>query len=229
MQTAAKPLVENKDLVIQEIDSETLVYDLKVSRAYYRHDIRTIIVRLIIIIAAWSMSPERLFSQEKEDVNLMPRWLKNHMDYMTRGTGQWIADNSKFKTKNEPFDEYGIIWKWGIGKKSMRGRLYGLRNRKEIASFWEFHLFWHPTKRKAILQQFGGNGILGVGEIQNVNSTRRIERKSEMTFHSLTGKTWKDRHRIFEDKDAHETTSYSFKNNSWVQRRNYKWRREPKK
>ena len=41
----------------------------------------------------------------------IPGWLAEHFRYMTNGTGRWIADNSKYRSTGEPFDEYGIEWK----------------------------------------------------------------------------------------------------------------------
>ncbi|MDH4070992.1 MAG: hypothetical protein OEV30_11280, partial [Ignavibacteria bacterium] len=31
-----------------------------------------------------------------------PRWFGEHMEYMTGGTGRWIADNTPFISETEP-------------------------------------------------------------------------------------------------------------------------------
>jgi hypothetical protein len=42
-------------------------------------------------------------------------------------------------------DAYGITWEWGLNKKSPVDRLYGLRDGKEVGTFWEFREFWHRS------------------------------------------------------------------------------------
>ncbi len=160
--------------------------------------------------------------------NTMPKWLQEHMEYMTEGTGRWITDNSKYKSEKEPFDEYGLQWKWGIGKKSIKGRLFALKDKKEVATFWEFSLFWHPKKRQATLQQFGGTGVFGIGEMRNIKMGNITERMTEMTFYNLNGTSWKDLHKVFEKKDEHRTISFGFKDGSWAKQREYVWKREVK-
>ena len=163
------------------------------------------------------------FAQNKTEP--MPKWLTEHMTYMTEGTGVWIADNSKYESENEPFDEYGTEWKWGIGKKGITGRLFALKDKKEVATFWEFRMFWHPKKRKAVLQQFSGSGIVGIGEMRNVETGGFTERMSEMTFYNLDGTSWKDLHKVLEKPNEHETTSFKFDDGSWIKQRNYVWKR----
>ncbi len=127
-----------------------------------------IFLLLLVLLVCLSLFGNS-FAQTKDTP--MPKWLQEHMNFITAGTGIWITDNSRFKNENEPFDEYGTEWKWGIGKKSITGRLFGLKDQKEAGDLWEFRLFWHPQERKAILQQFGGNGIVGIGEMRNIEST----------------------------------------------------------
>ncbi len=181
---------------------------------------------LILIIA--SVSQLNIAQQTPKETKKMPDWVKKHMSYMTEGTGRWIADNSEFKSANEPYDKYCVEWKWGIGKQSIKGRLFGIQREKETAEFWEFYLFWHPQKQKVIIQQISGNGILGVGEIINVESGGKTERMSQMTFFTPDGKSWKDLHKIFEDENEHQTTSFVLKNSTWNKQRSYIWKRVAK-
>ena len=83
------------------------------------------------------------------------------------GGGSWLADNSNFKNENEPFDAYGTEWEWGIGKMSMQEESFvAVKDGNEDATFWEYLVFWNPNEKKAVFQQFGGGGIVGVGEIK---------------------------------------------------------------
>jgi hypothetical protein len=84
-------------------------------------------------------------------------------DNWERLIGTWIADNSAFKDANDTTDAYGIDWSWGLGRKSLIGRLYGIKDGKEIGTFWEFREFWDPGQGQVMATQFGGNGTYGVG------------------------------------------------------------------
>lgn len=182
----------------------------------------------LLILITTVISYSAIAQQGSAETKRMPEWVKAHMGYMTEGTGRWVADNSKFKSVSEPYDQYGVEWKWGIGKQSIKGRLFGMQKEKEIAEFWEFYLFWHPQKQKVIIQQISGNGIVGIGEIVNVESEKKIERMSQMIFFSPDGKSWSDLHRIFEDKNEHQTTSFILKNSTWNKQRSYIWKRVTK-
>ncbi|MEZ5344820.1 MAG: hypothetical protein R2681_04600 [Pyrinomonadaceae bacterium] len=166
------------------------------------------------------------FGQNTDDQ--MPEWLREHMEFMTAGTGRWTTDNSKYMSENEPFDEYGTEWKWGIGKKSIKGRLFGLKDNKEAGDFWEFYLYWHPQKRAAILQQLNSAGVFGSGEMRSVESGDAVERMTEMTFFAPGGTQWKDLHKIRENRDEHNTVSFLLKDGNWSRQREYVWKRTAK-
>lgn len=161
--------------------------------------------------------------------SLMPKWLQEHMTYITQGTGRWITDNSKYKGEKEQSDEYGTEWEWGVRRRSIKGRLFGLKDKKEVATFWEYRLFWHPKEHRAILQQFGGNGVFGIGEMRYVKTDKHSEIMTEMTFYSPNGKSWKDLHRVTGTKDKHQTSSFFYKDGSWREKRNYTWIRSRSK
>lgn len=168
-------------------------------------------------------------SQNNPDQAGMPQWLKSHFEFMTEGTGRWITDNSKFKSENEPFDEYGTEWAWGVGKKSIKGRLFGLKDKKEVATFWEYRVFWHPLEKRAVFQQFGAGGVFGIGEMRVIGlPDGKSENLTEATFYNPDGTNRKDLHKLTENKDEHTTQSFSFENGSWELRRIYIWRRAPK-
>ena len=46
--------------------------------------------------------------------------------------GTWIADNSQYKSDLDTLEAYGIQWTWGLTKKSMVGRLYGIKGGKDV-------------------------------------------------------------------------------------------------
>lgn len=178
---------------------------------------------ITLLIFTFSAVP---FVRAQKTAEPMPNWVQEHFAFMTQGSGRWITDNSTYKSKDEPFDAYGTEWKWGVGKKSIRGRLFALKDKQEVATFWEYQLFWHPQERRVVFEQFGGSGVYGSGELRNITSADQTERITEMIFYSPDGTSWRDLHRLFESKDSHQTISYDFKDGSWEQGRTYIWKLE---
>lgn len=147
-----------------------------------------------------------------------PDWV--HED-MARSVGMWIGDNSEYQSEQEPFDQYGIEWSWGLGEKTLRGRLFGLKDGEEQGTFWEFIQFWDPAKQKVMVYQFGGDGTVGKGELEWVDehSTRLLQ-----TFTSLNGSSFTAGHRT--TTDGSEQTGISFDvdaDGNWTPRRSYLW------
>ena len=159
----------------------------------------------------------------------MPKWLQDHFAFMTEGTGRWVTDNSKYKNENEPFDEYVTEWSWGVGKQSIKGRLFALKDKKEVATFWEYRVFWHPQERRVVFEQFGAGGVFGTGEMRVVELAEgKFENNVELIFYAPNGSSWKDLHKLTENKSEHTTQSYVFKDGSWEMKRTYIWRLMPK-
>ncbi len=180
----------------------------------------------LTLFAGWARSisgekPETAAIQE----NSLPAWLQTHMEFMTRGDGFWVADNSRYKNENEPYDGYALEWKWGIGKKSIVGRLTGLKAGVETGLFWEYRLIWHPGEKQAVLYQFGGDGTFGSGPLRPGNEGTS---ELEQTFFSPNGASWKGRHESKDDGDEHLTTSFLFDDGEWQKSRDYVWRRTKK-
>lgn len=156
----------------------------------------------------------------------MPSWLKDHFVYMTEGNGVWITDNALFKSEQEPFDQYATVWKWGVGQQSIVGRLYALKNNKEVASFWEYRVFWHPHKQSVVFEQFGGSGVIGEAEMRMDSSQILVKSYIvDMVFYAFQGVSWRDRHIFTEQGDQHLTQSFEFKDGKWLAKRSYIWKR----
>ncbi len=176
-------------------------------------------------ISAQSTEPVKPQGQSSAAQAVMPKWLTEHFEFLVSGKGRWIADNAKFKSEREPFDEYGMEWTWGLGKKSLKGRLFGLRDKKELGTFWEFIIFWHPTQRRVIAQQFNGGGIFGEGEMKMVQSEGKAVIELDQTFHGPDGAIWKQRHQNIDGKDEFHAQNFDFVNGKWNPDRIYVWKR----
>jgi hypothetical protein len=178
---------------------------------------------LVCLLVFTIAGPDNVTAQSQSP----PDWLNQHMSFMAEGTGVWIADNTPFKSENEPFDAYATEWKWGVGRQSINGRLYAIQDGKEVNSFWEYHVFWHPAERKALFYQIGSGGAVGIGEMRTIDSESGAERTTEMIFYAPDGSSWKDLHRLVESDGEHTTASFGFEDGRWTLQRRYIWKLQP--
>ncbi len=152
----------------------------------------------------------------------IPEWFARHMEYLTQESGIWIADNSEYKSDSEPYEAYGIQWQWGFNKKSIKGRLYGIKEGKDIGSFWEFHTFWHPGENRVIANQYGSDGTFGTGSM--------TPKELEQTFFNPDGSSYKSGHRSEIKGDTQHSRSFRIsEHGEWVPLRFYIWKLQPTK
>ncbi len=152
----------------------------------------------------------------------IPDWVLANWEKLV---GTWVADNEAYKNAEDTMDAYGIEWEWGLGKKSLVGRLYGIRDGLEAGTFWEFREFWHPGENRLIATQFGSDGTYGAGPHE-----RKAEGATEMlqTFCPATGAPFRVGHRSKLEGDVHTTQSFDVSEDGlWKDRRTYVWRRKP--
>lgn len=155
-----------------------------------------------------------------------PQWYLDDIARLTTEGGRWIADNSAYKSESEPFDAYGTEWRSGFDGDTMTGRLFGLKDGKEIAfDFWEFRQYWHPGDKRAVVEQFGWGGALGVGTLVQAPSGTY----SDQQFYNADGTLTRTGHASeFPDADTHVTQSYDIVDGEKTPRRKYIWKRQPK-
>lgn len=163
-------------------------------------------------------TPRNKSPNARDDI---PAWVHEHLSMMI---GRWVADNATYQSEEEPYEAYGIEWSWGLGEKSVTGRLFGLQDGQETGAFWEFRVFWHPGEQHLKLYQFGGNGTVGVGAIDVID-----EHKTEalQTFYNPDGTQTQIGHR--EERTEGVNHSHSFNVNEdgvWTPRRSYVWHRQ---
>ena len=143
-----------------------------------------------------------------------------------RQIGTWVADNSAYRSEDDPHDAFSIEWRWGIGQTSVVGRLYGIQGGRDIATYWEFREYWHPGERRLVPMQFGADGAVGIG-------TRELQAggRSEMLqtlFHPATGVIERIGHRSELSGDTHVTRSFNVSaDGTRTDRRTYTWVRQP--
>lgn len=154
-----------------------------------------------------------------------PPWFRDHMEYMTRSGGRWVADNAAYRNESERFDAYVVEWRWGIGERSLIGRLHGRTGGEDSPAFWEFRVFWDPAGRRVVVQQFGPSGTVGIGEMHLFERGRV---RMEQSFSDPGGAAYRVGHASRElTEDKHETRSFDLAvDGTRKNRRRYEWVRE---
>jgi hypothetical protein len=147
------------------------------------------------------------------------------LSYWQQLVGTWVADNSKFKNETDTMDAYGIEWEWGLGQKSLIGRLYGIKAGKEVATFWEFREFWHPGEARLMATQHAGDGTYGTGPHEvNADGTSEMV---QTFFDPEAGTRTTVGHRSKLEGNVHTTSSFTVDERGvWTPRRTYVWRRQ---
>ena len=148
----------------------------------------------------------------------IPDWF---VENMKASTGTWITDNTSYQNQNEPFDQYGMHWDWGVGKQSITGKLYGLINGKKQGVLWEFRQYWDYGKNRGVIIQYGADGTVGKGPL-----TLKNDQISELIqeFVAPNGKKTIHGHRSTLKDGELITTSFDIDSQgAWQKRRTYNW------
>ncbi|MGH9861572.1 MAG: hypothetical protein ACRD5F_16255 [Candidatus Acidiferrales bacterium] len=139
---------------------------------------------------------------------------------MTQGTGTWIADNSAYKSNDEPWDAYKLEWKLVLGKKLLKGRMLVIKDGKDVGAIWEFLSYWHPKEQRVVMSQWGSDGTYGTGTI-----TDRSKNESVMQFFHPDGNGARVGHRMDRRKAEEHSQSFDISDDGvWKKRRQYIWK-----
>lgn len=149
-------------------------------------------------------------------------WFLDEIAKLTGSGGRWIADNSSYKSEQEPYEAYGIEWRAAFDGTTMSGRLFGIVDGKEVADFWEFRQYWDSQRNEAVLQQFGWGAAVGIGKVWREGEVT----KSDQIFHSPGRESRRTGHRSsFPTEDTHLNESFDIEGESWKPNRSYTWKR----
>ncbi|NNE40514.1 MAG: hypothetical protein HKN14_06310 [Marinicaulis sp.] len=149
-------------------------------------------------------------------------WLIDDIAHMAAEGGKWVASNEAYMTENEPFEAYAMEWKAGLSPATMTGRLYGVKDGEPTGDFWRFRQYWHPGKAKAVLEQFGAGGAVGVGTSWPIEGGF----ESIQTFYRGGAPARETGHRSNNpDEDIHITESFNIVDGEWKSNRIYMWKR----
>ncbi len=153
----------------------------------------------------------------------IPEWLKKDWALRTQGNGTWIADNAKFKNKQEPYDAYGLQWTYGLGKNHVKGRMFNIVNGQSVGSTWNFLEYWDPKSKEVKVVQIGSDGTVGHGKIWREKEGRMKEQQS---FSSPAGVSFETGHLLWIEEGAQHTQSFLITNGEWNKSRSYVWKKQ---
>ncbi|MGH9790448.1 MAG: hypothetical protein ACRD5W_04490, partial [Candidatus Acidiferrales bacterium] len=143
-------------------------------------------------------------------------------EYYTQGTGKWIAENP-YKNENEPWDAYRLEWTWGLGKKTLRGRLLAMKDGRDGGIIFEYLSYWHPKERRVVLNQWGSDGTYGTGTMK---TTGDHTTESQQVFFNPDGSEFRIGHRAEKLQGEARLQSYSVSADGvWEKTRQYVWKR----
>lgn len=164
-----------------------------------------------------------LSAQHTQGQNI-PVWVIEHWEIMVNDDRPWIADNSAYTSENEIYEAYGMKWEWGLGNKSIKGRLYGIIDDKDVGAFWEFHSVWHPGEKSVKDFQFGSDETLGIGTLIQ---TGPASVEQAMEFFAPDGSSYKMGHRVeIKNGERHSKSFFIDADGQWQERRFYIWKTE---
>lgn len=148
----------------------------------------------------------------------IPDWFLSNLKNQI---GVWITNNETYKSKDEPYNRYKLVWKWGVDKTSMTGQLYGIIDDKGPIKLWEYIQYWDSEKKEAIAFQAGYNGLTGVGKLlPTINNEITVIQK----FNSPSGKSFEEKHIVRLRDNIKKTISfYRDENGNWKKNRSYEW------
>lgn len=131
-----------------------------------------------------------------------PGWWAGHVDYISREGGTWVTPNPAAAGDPAAPDSFGMTWTATNDGYGLSGRLYGLKDGREVAEFWTFREFYHPGDGRIIFEQWGGPGAYGLGEtVMTGPGAFRIDQ----TFWLADGRNWRERHEAAEGPGGYET------------------------
>lgn len=176
-------------------------------------------MKVLMLTLCCCLATSGLFGQDPSGQPI-PEWLTEKWAEQTQNNGTWLADNSKYQSVQEPFDAYGIQWEYGLGKKHLRGRLYALKDGKEVGTIWSFTEFWDPRDAVVRIVQLGSDGTLGQGTLwrEADGST-----KEQQLFVSPQGPFFETGHHAWMENGAQHTRSYRIADGKWEEHRHYIW------
>lgn len=151
-----------------------------------------------------------------------PDWWGEHVRFMSADGGTWVTPNAKAEKPDDP-DAYAMTWTAASAGRLLNGRLYGLKDGREVAEYWTFKEFYHPGEGRVVVQQWSSWGVYGEGETTCPAPNRG---QLDQTFWLADGRHWREGHRTLENGDEYVTEVYDIDaDGKWSLRDSNTWKR----
>jgi len=155
-----------------------------------------------------------------------PEWLLEEMRRLVTSGQAWITDNAQYMSDDEQWEQYGMQWQWEPDSTAIVGRLFGLIDGEDRATFWEMRMYWDEGRQVARLwQKHRRTGVVGDGTTRRTGNG--IETEAVQTFTGQDGVDRRVRHLATTTEDTHDTRSFDWVDGQWQVRRHYVWRKLP--
>ena len=177
----------------------------------------------ILLLLGAPQAPAQDAAKAASPPGAPPPWVEQDWAYWAGGSGRWIADNGAYRSEAETFDAYGMEWTWGLGKKTLKGRLFAVKGGEEVGTIWELLSYWHPGEARLVVNQWGSDGTFGTGTQRRTGADAT---ESEERFFSPEGGGFRFGHRTRRLPGEAHVQSYDVsEDGTWSERRAYVWKR----
>lgn len=152
-----------------------------------------------------------------------PDWWADHVRFISGDGGTWVTPNSKATDDPDAPDAFAMTWVAASEGRLLIGRLFGLKNGREVAEYWTFREFWHPGEGRVVAQQWSSWGAYGEGEATSPEPNRG---QLDQTFWLADGRSWREGHRTLASGDEYVTDVFDIDaKGNWSPRDRNVWQR----
>lgn len=172
------------------------------------------------VFAAALLSMLSTLGPAADNAGPVPAWFDDHLVELAADGDRWVADNTEYRSVNEPEEFYVTQWRRGLGR-SLTGRLYAIVDGRETEDYWRYQVYWDPIVGEARVTQFSRGGAVGSGTLVKVDDDFFLDQQ----FSVPEGARWRTLHRTTFASGVQLSRSYDWQNGSWVPKRSYRWER----
>lgn len=148
-------------------------------------------------------------------------WFRAQLDFFTRGSGVFLADNSIYRSGDEPYEAYALAFSAGPSRSTLHGRLRGVLDGRAGDVIWEYFMYRDPGTGRIVALQVGADGTVGSGHL--VRGKGDADYRLEQELVAPDGSTRKIAHAARNQGDVHDVVAYVRDQGRWRESRRYTW------
>lgn len=176
------------------------------------------LVATLLLLSAPQLADARAPGDDPDTV--LPSWAHTKLQEQV---GRWVVA-APAEEANDSYDGYGMEWEWGLGEKTLVGRLFARKGDRDLRTMWEYRIFWHAGEQALMMYQWGNDGSLGTGIIESRDGGGS---RADQTFWNPDGSTFRIGHEDWVENDRRHTNSFTIDEaGDWKPLRGYVWERD---